>query len=196
MIHHIEGKLVEKTPTYAVVETGGVGYILQISLNTFTKIGDTERCKLFVEPLYVRDDMPKHYGFHDVEERHLFRQLISVSGVGGTSAVLMLSSLSAGEIQNAIATGNVALLKGVKGIGEKTAQRIIVDLKDKIGKGIAVGDFVIPQTNNILRTEALSALVMLGFNKSAAEKVLDKIIKTEGTGQTVEQLIKSALKNF
>jgi holliday junction DNA helicase RuvA len=196
MIHHIEGKLVEKTPTYAVVETGGVGYILQISLNTFTKLGDTERCKLFVEPLYVRDDMPKHYGFHDVEERHLFRQLISVSGVGGTSAVLMLSSLSAGEIQNAIATGNVALLKGVKGIGEKTAQRIIVDLKDKIGKGIAMGDLVIPQTNNILKTEALSALVMLGFNKQAAEKVLDKIIKTEGTGQTVEQLIKSALKNF
>jgi len=196
MIHHIEGKLVEKTPTYAVVETGGVGYILQISLNTFTKLGDTERCKLFVEPLYVRDDMPKHYGFHDVEERHLFRQLISVSGVGGTSAVLMLSSLSAGEIQNAIATGNVALLKGVKGIGEKTAQRIIVDLKDKIGKGIAMGDLVIPQTNNILKTEALSALVMLGFNKPAAEKVLDKIIKTEGTGQTVEQLIKSALKNF
>jgi len=196
MIHHIEGKLIEKTPTYAVVEAGGIGYILQISLNTFTKIGDTERCKLFVEPLYVRDDMPKHYGFHDVEERHLFRQLISVSGVGGTSAVLMLSSLSASEIQNAIATGNVALLKGVKGIGEKTAQRIIVDLKDKIGKGLVLGDVVIPQTNNILRTEALSALVMLGFNKSAAEKVLDKIIKTEGTGQTVEQLIKSALKNF
>jgi Holliday junction DNA helicase RuvA len=196
MIHHIDGKLVEKTPTYAVVEAGGIGYILQISLNTFTKIGDSERCKLFVEPLYVRDDMPKHYGFHDVEERHLFRQLISVSGVGGTSAVLMLSSLSASEIQSAIMTGNVALLKGVKGIGEKTAQRIIVDLKDKIGKGIAVGDFAIPQANNILKVEALSALVMLGFNKPAAEKVLDKIIKTEGTGQTVEQLIKSALKNF
>ena len=140
--------------------------------------------------------MPKHYGFYDVEERHLFRQLISVSGVGGTSAVLMLSSLSAGEIQHAIATGNVALLKGVKGIGEKTAQRIIVDLKDKIGKGITASDFAIPASNNILRVEALSALVMLGFNKGIAEKVLDKIIKTEGTGQTVEQLIKSALKNF
>jgi Holliday junction DNA helicase RuvA len=196
MIHHIEGKLVEKTPTYAVIEAGGIGYLLQISLNTSAKIGDSEKCKLFVEPLYVRDDMPKHYGFYDVEERHLFRQLISVSGVGGTSAVLMLSSLSASEIQNAIATGNVALLKGVKGIGEKTAQRIIVDLKDKIGKGIAMSDFAIPASNNILRVEALSALVMLGFNKGIAEKVLDKIIKTEGTGQTVEQLIKSALKNF
>ncbi len=107
----------------------------------------------------------------------------------------MLSSLSAAEIQNAIATGNVALIKSVKGIGEKTAQRIIVDLKDKIGKTATTTEFFV-SSNNILKEEALSALVMLGFNKSAADKVLDKIIKTEGTGQTVEQLIKSALKNL
>jgi Holliday junction DNA helicase RuvA len=195
MINHIEGKLVEKTPTYAVVDAGGVGYIMQISLNTFSKIGDTEKCKLFTEQLYVRDDMPRFYGFADMAERSLFRQLVSVSGVGGTSALLMLSSLSAAEIQNAIATGNVALIKSVKGIGEKTAQRIIVDLKDKIGKTSISTEFFV-SANNILKEEALSALVMLGFNKSAADKVLDKIIKTEGTGQTVEQLIKSALKNL
>src|SRR5438552_3619183 len=100
MIHHIEGKVTEKTPTYAVIEAGGVGYIMQISLNTFTKIGDHESCKLFTEQLYVRDDMPRFFGFWDVAERNLFRQLVSVSGVGGTSALLMLSSLTAAEIQS------------------------------------------------------------------------------------------------
>lgn len=195
MINHIEGKLVEKTPTYAVIDAAGVGYVMQISLNTFSKIGENEKCRLYTEQLYVRDDMPRFFGFADISERSLFRQLVSVSGVGGTSALLMLSSLSAAEIQNAIATGNVALIKSVKGIGEKTAQRIIVDLKDKIGKTAITTEFFL-SSNNILKEEALSALVMLGFNKSAADKVLDKIIKTEGTGQTVEQLIKSALKNF
>lgn len=195
MIHHIEGKLVEKTPTYAVVEAGGVGYIMQISLNTYSKIGDSEKCRLYTEQVYVRDDMPRFYGFADMAERSLFRQLVSVSGVGGTSALLMLSSLTAAEIQNAIAMANVALIKSVKGIGEKTAQRIIVDLKDKIGKTTSTSE-IFASSNNILKEEALSALVMLGFNKSAADKVLDKIIKTEGTGQTVEQLIKAALKNL
>ncbi|MGB3948529.1 MAG: Holliday junction branch migration protein RuvA [Bacteroidia bacterium] len=196
MINHIEGKLVEKTPTYAVIDAAGVGYVMQISLNTFSKIGETEKCKLYTEHMYIRDDMPRFFGFADVAERALFRQLVSVSGVGGTSALLMLSSLSAAEIQNAIATGNVALIKSVKGIGEKTAQRIIVDLKDKIGKSNNVSAEFFVSSNNILKEEALSALVMLGFNKAAADKVLDKIIKTEGTGQTVEQLIKSALKNL
>jgi len=195
MIYHIEGKLVEKTPTYAVIDAAGVGYIMQISLNTFTKIGTAEHCKLFTEQLYVRDDMPRFFGFADMAERNLFRQLVSVSGVGGTSALLMLSSLSAAEIQNAIVTANVAVIKSVKGIGEKTAQRIIVDLKDKMGKVGISTEFFVP-SNNILKEEALSALVMLGFNKLAADKALDKIIKTEGTGQTVEQLIKSALKSL
>lgn len=195
MIHHIEGKLVEKNPTFAVIEAAGVGYVMQISLNTFSKIGDQEKCKLFTEYLYVRDDMPRFYGFADQAERNLFRQLVSVSGVGGTSALLMLSSLSAAEIQNAIVTGNVALIKSVKGIGEKTAQRIIVDLKGKMGKEELSPEFF-AGSNNTLKEEALSALVMLGFNKAAADKVLDKIIRTEGTGQTVEQLIKSALKNL
>ena len=195
MIYHIEGKLVEKTPTYAVIDAGGVGYIMQISLNTFSKIGETEKCKLFTEQLYVRDDMPRFFGFADIAERNLFRLLVSVSGVGGTSALLMLSSLSATEIQSAIATGNVAVIKSVKGIGEKTAQRVIVDLKDKMGKSDFSSEIFLG-VNNTLKEEALSALVMLGFNKLGAEKVLDKIIRTEGTGQTVEQLIKSALKNL
>ena len=195
MIYHIEGKLVEKTPTYAVIDAAGVGYVMQISLNTFSKIEDTEKCKLFTEQVYVRDDMPRFFGFMDIAERNLFRQLVSVSGVGGTSALLMLSSLSSEEIQNAIVTGNVTLLKSVKGIGEKTAQRIIVDLKDKMGKGPVSSDFFL-SSHNILKSEALSALVMLGFNKLSADKTLDKIIKTEGAGQSVEQLIKSALKSL
>lgn len=195
MIYHVEGKLVEKTPTYVVIDAGGVGYVMQISLNTFTKIGDSEKCKLFTEQMYVRDDMPRFYGFADVAERNLFRLLVSVSGVGGTSALLMLSSLTAAEIQNAIATANVAVIKSVKGIGEKTAQRVIVDLKDKMGKSDLSAE-IFSSVNNTLKEEALSALVMLGFNKPAADKALDKIIRTEGTGQTVEQLIKSALKNL
>lgn len=195
MIYHIEGKVVEKTPTYVVIDVGGVGYVMQISLNTFSKIGDATSCKLYTEHLYVRDDMPRFFGFADVTERNIFRQLISVSGVGGTSALLMLSSLSAAEIQNAITTGNVSLIKSVKGIGEKTAQRIIVDLKGKLGKEELTPEFFV-SSNNTLKEEALSALVMLGFNKAAAEKVLEKLIRTEGTGQTVEQLIKSALKNL
>ena len=195
MIYHIEGKVAEKTPTYVVIDVGGVGYVMQISLNTFTKMGDATHIKLYTEQLYVRDDMPRFFGFADTAERNIFRQLISVSGVGGTSALLMLSSLSAAEIQSAISTGNVALIKSVKGIGEKTAQRIIVDLKGKLGKEELSPEFF-ASSNNTLKEEALSALVMLGFNKAAAEKTLEKIIRTEGTGQTVEQLIKSALKNL
>lgn len=195
MIYHIEGKLVEKTPTYAVVDVAGVGYILQISLNTSTKIGDKEHCKLYTEQIYVRDDLPRFFGFSEIAERNLFRKLVSVSGVGGTSALLMLSSLSASEIQTAIVTGDVPVIKSVKGIGEKTAQRIIVDLKDKMGTGEDVAEFSI-SPNNMLKEEALSALVMLGFNKKGADKVLDKVIKTEGTGQSVELLIKSALKSL
>lgn len=195
MIHHLEGKLVEKTPTYAVVEASGVGYIMQISLNTFTKIGEQSQVKLYTESLYVRDDLPRFFGFADQAERNLFRQLVSVSGVGGTSALLMLSSLSGAEIQQAIVSGDVALIKSVKGIGEKTAQRIIVDLKGKMSKEELAPEFF-ASPNNTLKEEALSALVALGFNKAAAEKGLDKIIRSEGTGQTVEQLIKSALKNL
>jgi Holliday junction DNA helicase RuvA len=195
MINHIEGKLVEKTPTYAVIDCGGVGYVMQISLNTSSKIKENEKCKLFTEQLYIRDDMPRFYGFADADERVLFRKLVSVSGVGGTSALLMLSSLSASEIQNAIATSNVALLKSVKGIGEKTAQRIIVDLAGKMG---TVSE--IPQNflgaHNKIKEEALIALVNLGFAKQVAEKGIEKVIKANPSERTVEQLIKDTLKNL
>lgn len=194
MFNHIEGRLAEKTPTYAVIDCGGVGYLLHISLNTFTKIGASEKCKLFAH-LAIREDAHVLYGFADQEERHLFRHLISVSGVGASTARMILSSLSPSEIQQAIMSGNVAQLKSIKGIGEKSAQRIIVDLKGKLGKDDMPMDFF-AAANNTTREEALSALVMLGFAKNVAEKALDKVIKIEGTGATVEQLIKQALKNL
>jgi holliday junction DNA helicase RuvA len=190
MIDHIEGRLVEKGPTYAVISSAGVGYQMNISLNTFSKLGSSESCKLYAEQVYVRDDMPRLYG------RSLFRQLISVSGVGGNSAMMMLSSLSAQEIQQAIVSGNVPLLKSIKGIGEKTAQRIIVDLKGKMGKEELSADFF-PARHNTIYSEALSALVMLGFAKNIAEKALDKAQKTtDDQPLKVEELIKIALKNL
>ena len=185
----------EKTPTYAVIDCAGVGYLLHISLNTYTRIGESERCKLYVEQLYVRDDLPRSFGFSDYEERELFRKLVSVSGVGGTTALIMLSSLTAAEIQNAIATANVSLLRSIKGIGEKTAQRIIVDLKGKLGEGASVRpDFL--AAHNKTKEEALIALVNLGFAKQVAEKAIEKVIKSDPTEKTVEVLIKDALKNL
>ncbi|MCC6690927.1 MAG: Holliday junction branch migration protein RuvA [Bacteroidia bacterium] len=195
MINHIEGKLSEKTPTYAVVDCNGLGYQLHISLNTYSKLPGSGTCKLFAEQMYVRDDMPKLFGFADIQERQLFRHLVSVSGVGGTSAIMMLSSLSAHEIEQAILTGNVSVLKSIKGIGEKTAQRIIVDLKGKLGKSGLSPDFMVVASNNN-REQALSALVMLGFAKNVAEKALDKIITNSGSELNVEELIKAALKNL
>lgn len=151
--------------------------------------------KIFAQEMYVRDDLPKLFGFADVQERQLFRYLVSVSGVGGTSALMMLSSLSALEIQQAILTGNVSTLKSIKGIGEKTAQRIIVDLKGKLGKSDLASDFMVVAHNNV-REEALSALVMLGFAKNVTEKVLDKVIKDSPSELNVEDLIKASLKNL
>ncbi len=195
MIDFIEGTLVEKTPTFVVIACGGVGYVMNISLNTSSRIEQGTACKLFTEQTYVRDDLPRFYGFHDKDERFLFRALTSVSGVGGNSAMLMLSSLQAEEIQNAITTGDVHILKSVKGIGEKTALRIIVDLKDKIGK-VALSSEKLVFSDNKIRNEALSALVMLGFVKNAAEKAIDKAFKTEGNVVSVEHLIKLALKHL
>lgn len=194
MINHIEGRLTEKTPTYAVIDCGGVGYLLHISLNTFSKIGSSEKCRLYAH-LTIREDAHTLYGFADQEERIIFRHLISVSGVGASTARMILSSLSPAEVTGAIMTGNVAALKSIKGIGEKSAQRIIVDLKGKLGKDDAPMEFF-TASNNTTREEALSALVMLGFAKNVAEKALEKVIKAEGNGATVEQLIKQALKNL
>ncbi|MCU0432013.1 MAG: Holliday junction branch migration protein RuvA [Bacteroidia bacterium] len=195
MYNHFEGRITEKTPTYAVIDCGGVGYLLHISLNTYSKIGSSEKARLYAH-LAVREDAHVLYGFADEEERELFRHLISVSGVGPGTARMILSSLTASEIAGAILTGNVAVLKGVKGIGEKSAQRIIVDLKGKLGKSDTATATTFFAADNKLRDEALSALVMLGFARNLAEKAVDKVLRAEGNVVSVEQLIKLALKNL
>lgn len=194
MIHHIEGKLVEKTPTYAVIDCGGVGYQLHISLHTFSNIPDSGPCRLFAH-LAIREDAHVLFGFADQDERELFLQLISVSGVGPGTARMILSSMTPSEIRGSIQAGNVTALKSIKGIGEKSAQRIIVDLKGKIGKDSAIGAAFFTG-NPKIKDEALTALITLGFAKAAAEKALEKVFKSEGNVVSVEQLIKLALKNL
>jgi Holliday junction DNA helicase RuvA len=197
MINYVNGQIAELNPAQAVIECNGVGYGLFISLNTYSQIQGKTIAKLFTESVYIRDDNPKHFGFADTEERELFRKLISVSGVGGNSAMLMLSSLTAPEIAGAINTANVTMLKSVKGIGEKTAQRIVVDLKGKMGKHEGGISQILTTSYNKNRDEALMALVTLGFQKLAAEKAIEKAIKQQGVNtDNVEQLIKSALKNM
>ncbi len=197
MISYVNGQITELNPAFAVIETNGVGYGLLISLTTYTSIQSKPTAKLFVESVYIRDDNPRYYGFADMEERDLFRKLISVSGVGGGSAMLMLSSLSAAEIAGAINTANVTMLKSIKGIGEKTAQRIVVDLKGKMGKHEGGISQILTTSYNKNKDEALMALITLGFPKMAAERSLEKAIKQQGIAtENVELLIKSALKNM
>ncbi|MDB4534335.1 Holliday junction branch migration protein RuvA [Vicingaceae bacterium] len=193
MIAQIKGELVEKTPTYVVIDCNGVGYELKISLNTFSQIGEEKTCLLFTH-FVVREDAQLLYGFKETSERELFRLLISVSGVGSATAMMILSSLSSNEIKGAILTGDVNTLKGVKGIGAKSAERIIIDLRDKIGK-IDGAATISLTANNTIKEEALSALVMLGFAKNPAEKALSKILSS-GEELTVEELIKRTLKNL
>jgi Holliday junction DNA helicase RuvA len=193
MIAHIKGRLLEKTPTYVVIDCNGVGYELKISLNTFSKLGDSELCSLHTH-FVVREDAQLLYGFKETSERELFRLLISVSGVGSATAMMILSSLSSNEIKQAILTSDINMLKSVKGIGAKSAERIIIDLRDKIGKVEGTTTIFNP-LNNTVKGEALSALVMLGFAKNSAEKALDKIISIEKE-LTVEELIKRTLKNL
>lgn len=197
MISYINGHIAELNPAYAVIESNGVGYGLLISLSTYTAVQGKTSAKLFVESVFVRDDNPRYYGFADSEERELFRKLISVSGVGGGSALLMLSSLSPVEIAGAINTANVTMLKSIKGIGEKTAQRIVVDLKGKMGKHEGGISQILTTSYNKNKDEALMALMTLGFPKMAAEKAIEKSIKQQGVStDNVELLIKSALKNM
>jgi Holliday junction DNA helicase RuvA len=193
MINYITGKITEINPASVTVENGGIGYFLSISVNTFTKLDGKNDIKILVHEV-IREDAHQLFGFADKEEREMFRLLISVSGIGANTARMMLSSLTPGEIERAISESNVNLLKSVKGIGLKTAQRVIVDLKDKVGKQAASGE-IFTFEDNTKREEALSALVMLGFARSAASKVLDKIIKDE-KNLTVELMIKKALKNL
>jgi Holliday junction DNA helicase RuvA len=195
MYNHFEGKISVKTPTYAVIDCAGVGYLLNISLHTFGKIPDSGNCRLLAH-LAVREDAMVLYGFADDEERELFRQLISVSGVGAGTARMILSSMTPAEIVSAIHSGNVADLRAIKGIGEKSAQRIIIDLKGKFGKDQTINSLQFSVADNKLRDEALSALVALGFARNMAEKAIDKSLKSEGNVVSVEHLIKLALKNL
>jgi holliday junction DNA helicase RuvA len=192
MYAFIEGKISEITPASVVIDCQGVGYDISISVNTYSQIKDQTNCRLFTH-LAVREDAMVLFGFAKEQERALFRNLISVSGVGAGTARLILSSLTPEEVSGAIASGNVPLLQRVKGIGGKTAQRIVIDLKDKLGKDPGLKD-ILGTPHNTKKEEALSALTMLGFNKKLAEKTIDKILKDEGTPLSVEQLIKSALK--
>ncbi|MDY0199733.1 MAG: Holliday junction branch migration protein RuvA [Bacteroidales bacterium] len=193
MFEYIKGVIVETNPAYAVIDAGGIGYVVNISLNTYAKLEGLENGLLFIHQV-IRDDAHLLFGFITKSERELFRQLISVSGVGPNTARVILSSLSSEEIAQAIMQGDVNTLKRIKGIGIKTAQRIVVDLKDKLGKSLGDQDIFTP-INNTLRQEALSALVMLGFTKSVAEKNIDQLLK-KNPSYSVESLIKDALKGL
>lgn len=193
MITHLRGKLVEKTPTYVVVECNGVGYLAHISLNTFSKIPDEEAVFLYTY-LSVKEDSNTLYGFASKIEREIFKLLISVSGVGPSIARTMSSSMTTDEIQQAIASSDVATIQSVKGIGAKTAQRVIIDLKDKIIKTYGI-DEVSASQSNTNKEEALSALEVLGFNNKQSGRVIDRILKEDNT-MSVENLIKQALKNL
>ena len=205
MIEYIKGELTELTPTLAVVEAAGVGYALNISLNTYTGIQGKKEAKLYVHEVLIaggRDDSFTLYGFATRQERELYCMLISVSGVGANTARMMLSSMSPAELYDAIANGNEKLIKSVKGIGLKTAQRVIVDLKDKIvSSGIAselhvsTGREESPAINNAVKDEAVSAMTMLGFSPAPAAKVVTAIL-TEQPDMAVELVIKEALKRI
>ena len=190
MISHINGKLVEKTPTYVVIDCNGVGYKLNISLQTYSSI-QAENCKLLTH-LAVKEDSHTLYGFCTSEERDLFRKLISVSGVGPSTARMILSTYSAEEIVHYIITADVASIQNVKGIGGKTAQRIIIDLKDKVGKGKETSDLLFTQDNTI-KEEALSALLALGFTKKIAYKKMEQVMKNHEGEITVEDLVRRSL---
>jgi Holliday junction DNA helicase RuvA len=193
MYEYIQGKIAELTPASVVIDNQGIGYSIQISLNTYSALAGKEQAIVFLHQV-VREDAEILYGFFNKSERGIFRQLISVSGIGANTARMILSSMSPEETRDAILSGNVALLNQIKGIGAKTAQRIIIDLRDKVGKSDVSGEFLFSQSNTN-RDEALSALVMLGFAKNTVEKVLDKLIKDKPS-IGVEELVKHALKSI
>ncbi len=193
MIAHLQGRLVEKTPTEVIIDCGGVGYHVNISLHTFSLLPESENIRLFTH-LLIREDEHILYGFMERSERELFRLLISVSGIGAGIARTMLSSLEPRQIIGALASGNLPVIQSIKGIGSKTAQRAILDLRDKVLK-IGSLDEVSLMSSNTNKDEALSALEVLGFNKKLAEKSVEKIVK-ENPEATVESIIKLALKNL
>jgi Holliday junction DNA helicase RuvA len=193
MFAYIEGILVEKNPTYAVIDCQGVGYMLHISLNTFSKLHqERETCRLFTH-LQIKEDAHTLYGFSSQEERQLFRMLIAVSGIGASTAQMMLSAMSASELTSCIASGDASALQSIKGVGTKTAQRIVIELQSKIAKtDISINKM--NSSNNNVRNEALSALVLLGFSRQNAEKAVDKVLKHSDGDMSIENLIKESLK--
>jgi holliday junction DNA helicase RuvA len=193
MFEFIRGTVADLNPASAVIEAGGIGYFINISLNTYIKVNGKKEATLLIHQV-VREDAHLLYGFAENRERELFRNLISVTGVGAGTAIMMLSSLTTDEVISAVVSGNIDVLKYVKGIGIKTAQRIIIDLKDKFGKMPETGQFLIP-SDNTTRNESLSALVMLGFARKDADKVVSNIIR-EDPEATVESVIKRALKRL
>ena len=192
MITHVKGRLVEKAPTSVVIESNGIGYLINISLNTFSQIPDNENLKLYTH-LHIKEDSHTLYGFYTIKEREIFRLLISVNGIGSNIARTMLSSISPDQIIDAISRENVSLIQSVKGIGSKTAQRVIIDLRDKILKVYDL-DEGITSSNNTNKEEALSALEVLGINKRSSERLVDKIV-LENPDISVESIIKETLKN-
>jgi Holliday junction DNA helicase RuvA len=194
MYAYIDGKLAFKSPSYVVIDAGGVGYQINISLNTYSKIGSSERCKLFTW-LHVKEDGHTLYGFADEGERRLFLHLISVSGIGPNTGRMILSSITPEEIQAAIVKGDVSQIQRIKGIGPKSAQRLVLELQDKLRKEGPDTLITVP-VNKTVKDEAASALIMLGFARNAVDKVLDHEINKNGGDLTVEQLIKFALKSL
>lgn len=195
MFAYLKGKLAFQDPTYVIIDIQGVGYEVKISLNTFSKIKDKENIQLFTH-FHVKEDAQILFGFADQHEKSIFQHLISISGVGPSTGLMVLSSLSPEEVEEAILGEDVRTIQAVKGIGAKTAQRIILELKDKIGKTTSSGDLInIPSSGkNLIRNEALAALVTLGINKAAAQKSIEKILKESSGDISLEELIKLALK--
>ena len=191
MLDFIRGEIVELTPTTLVLEISGIGFELNISLQSFSQLQDVKSGQVYVHEV-IREDAHLLFGFTTKEERDIFRQLISVSGVGANTARMILSSMSSDEVRNAIASENVESLKSIKGIGAKSAQRIIVDLKDKVNKSSDISQ-IFKQVDNTIKEEALSALEILGFSRKQGEKVIDKILAGDSS-LPVEELIKQALK--
>jgi Holliday junction DNA helicase RuvA len=192
MIGYLKGNLTFKDPTFVIIDVNGVGYEVKISLATFSKVKDLDTCLLHTH-LHVKEDAHTLYGFFGKEEKIMFLQLISISGVGPNTALMINSSLTVDEIKNAIVNEEVDVIQKVKGIGNKTALRIILELKDKIKReGLEAGSPL--RESNTVRSEALSALITLGINKNVADKSVDRILKTHGSDITVEDLIKLVLK--
>ncbi len=193
MITHIQGELVEKNPSYVIMDCNGIGYFVNITINTYEKIPNEKHLKLFIH-LIIREDSHTLYGFYDTVEREMFKLLINVNGVGPSTARMVLSTLTPKEFQKAVVTNDVGVVKSVKGIGPKSAQRIIIELKDKLDKDLDINNLSLP-TENKIKEEALNALEVLGFTKKQIEKVIDNFLKKDPT-ISVEELIKQTLKKI